>query len=146
MALPIPMAGVSRPNMRNCGELMTANMTPAKISGVRIAISDNGTLPWPVLGGAGGAISGGGGAGAGRGGRLKGMVPAALAWRTGSTATGRSASCAGRSSSSRAPSRTTSLGTARAIGLTTGSPPTQVPLCEPRSAMVTSVGPEPTVS
>ena len=79
MALPIPMTGVSRPNIRNCGDRITANMTPAKINGVRMAMSDNGTLPWPVLGGAGGAISAGGVGGAGRGGRLNGIVPAALA-------------------------------------------------------------------
>ena len=123
--------------MRNCGDRVTANMTPAKISGVRMAMSDRGTLPWPVFGGAGEAMSGGGGGGAGRGGRLNGIVPAALAWRTGSTAMGRSPSSTGRSSSSSAPSRTgtpSSSGT----GLTTGSPPSHVPLCDPRSATVTS--------
>ena len=63
---------------------MTWNMTPAKISGVRMPMSDSGTLPCPVAGGSGRRRSGGGTGSAGRGGRLNGMVPAGPVCRRGS--------------------------------------------------------------
>ncbi len=89
-ALTIAMTGVRAENMRNCTCLNTAYISPANASGARMPRIGSADLPWPRLGAAGRATSVGADGSAGRGGRLKGMVPAAVVWRRGSKARGRS--------------------------------------------------------
>jgi hypothetical protein len=137
IAVAMPIIGVSPANSRVVTCWVTAYMPPARTIGVRIVMSPSGTLPWLDLAGVGARTGAAPGGGAGRGGRLNGMVPAAVACRSGSTATGRSSSRAGRTSRSSAPSRS-GTPSASGTGAVTGSPATQVPLWDRRSSIVTS--------